>query len=49
MSKPFPTSAFIVACLLVSVWINLSEVFRYFRVRNAYDPCHLPWCPRWPR
>lgn len=26
----FPAKTFIIACLFVSVWVNLSEVFRYF-------------------
>ena len=26
----FPTHAFVRACLAVSIWINVSEIFRYF-------------------
>ena len=28
--RRFPTKAFVLTCLIVSVWINLSEIFRYF-------------------
>jgi hypothetical protein len=29
-SARFPTKAFILTCLIVSIWVNASEVFRYF-------------------
>ena len=29
-ARPFPAKAFLLTCLVVSVWINASEIFRYF-------------------
>jgi hypothetical protein len=28
--RPFPAKAFALTCLVVSLWINASEIFRYF-------------------
>jgi hypothetical protein len=30
LSREFPMRPFLMACLIVSVWVNASEVFRYF-------------------
>ncbi|RJF86385.1 hypothetical protein D3874_04550 [Oleomonas cavernae] len=27
---PFPLRAFVLTCLVVSIWVNASEIFRYF-------------------
>jgi hypothetical protein len=29
-ARPFPLKAFVLTCLVVSLWINASEIFRYF-------------------
>ncbi|HUC16128.1 MAG TPA: hypothetical protein VMA37_00380 [Acetobacteraceae bacterium] len=26
----FPTRAFVLTCVIVSIWVNASEIFRYF-------------------
>ncbi|MFG1304752.1 hypothetical protein V5F34_11555 [Xanthobacter autotrophicus] len=41
----FPTRAFVLACVLVSIWINASEIFRYFVFVMPMTRATLPMVP----
>ena len=45
VGRPFPLSAFVFACLVVSVWVNASEVFRYFVFIMPLTREHLAMVP----
>ena len=45
LRRPFPSGTFVVACLVVSVWVNASEVFRYFVFVMPLTREHLAMVP----